>query len=635
MREDAKTSRFALAALLLFAGRAVATPVPAPLRLPVDPDAMREASHAGESSPRFFSPEALRHYVEGSLAAEAGDHAEAIQQLREALVFDEGAVHPRVRLGLEYVRSGQPESGERTLREAVAESPRDPEAREALGELLLQTDRPRQAVEELERAVELAPGRGDGWRALAQALLRIGDERRLEAALDGWARHVPGDLGWREYGEALVEHGDAQEAERYLRRALEFAPEDPGALAALGRLADLRHDDEAALRLYERSVRSDPDDGGVLIELGQHYLRRAARAADPAADRGRARACFDGVVAGASDEAPARAEVGLAYAQAHLFPEALAQLSAAVAAEPEAPRWRYYRGLVQLQSGAPRDAAQDLALVPFGDELWVDAQAKLGIALVRARRGAEAEARLRVALERMPGALPLTLGLATVLREEGKGRSSTSMLERALERSGPSPELVAALARSYEEAGRAADALSLLRAGLGVRPDDETLLFELGSALGREGRTAEALAVMRRVVGIDSGNAEALNYVGFTLAERGEDLPEAEGLVRRALDLEPDDGLIADSLGWVYFKEGRFELAVETLARADRAAPGEPVILGHLGDACAKAGDRARAAESYARALRALAPGSAPGLRAAIEQKLRELKERTASAGQR
>ncbi|MHB1843996.1 MAG: tetratricopeptide repeat protein [Deltaproteobacteria bacterium] len=611
---------------------------------PVDPEAIREVEEAEEAAPRFGSAEALHHYLGGALAAERGDHADAIAQLREALVFDEHALHARVRLALEYFHSGQTERAESALREAVAQRPSSAEAHAALGQILLESDRPLEAARELERAVALAPARPRGdWRALAQAWQRLGNEPRLEAALDGWAKHVPGELGWRDYGEALLDHGELQKAERYLTRALTFAPEDPAALAALGRLADLRDDDAAALSFYERSVRSDPDDGGVLVELGQHYLRRARLAPEPAADRALARACFDSVVASAQDEAPARAEVGLAYAQAHLFEEAFSELSAAVSAEPDAPRWRYYRGLVELELGAASGAAVDLGAIPFGDELWVDAQTKLGVALMRLNRHAEAETKLEADLDRMPDEPRLTLALALVREEAGKPQAAVRLLERAVERRGPAPDLVVALGGAYELVGRGSDALSTLRWALASKPNDSTLLFALGETLGRLGRQAEALEAMRRVVNVDPRNPEALNFIGFALAQRGERLPEAEKLVRRALELEPDSGLIADSLGWVYFKEGRFALAVETLDRAVRAAPNEPLILEHLGDACERNGDRARAAESYAKALRALGPtregassgvetSSEAGMRDSLAAKLHDLENRTASA---
>ncbi|HUB08475.1 MAG TPA: tetratricopeptide repeat protein, partial [Myxococcales bacterium] len=450
-----------------------------------------------------------------------------------------------------------------------------------------------------------------------------------------WARNVPRELGWREFGEAYLDRGDLDRAARFLNRGLTFVPEDPGTLAALGRLADLRHEDDLALSFYERSVRSDPGDVSALFELGRHHLRRAAQADDPAPERAAARGCFDSMIAGADEEAPARAEVGRAYAQENLLPEAVQQLDGAVAADPDNPRWRYYRGLVELQLGRARDAAADLAAVPPADDDFVDAQAKRGEALQRAGDHREAVAALLAALALRPTAEPLFVSLAEVYRAGGEGAAATALLERVLDEQGPGTDVVVALADAYATEGRRNQAIDLLRRTLRARPGDVELLFALGSELAHAGRTDDALAEMRRILALDPHNAAAMNFVGFELAERGQKLDEAERLVKDAMALEPSNGLFADSLGWVYFKEGRLRLAVATLRRACQEAPDEPVILEHLGDAYVREGEAREAAKAYGHALELTQAHPDADVRAALTAKLELLSGRTAAAGGR
>jgi Flp pilus assembly protein TadD len=102
---------------------------------------------------------------------------------------------------------------------------------------------------------------------------------------------------------------------------------------------------------------------------------------------------------------------------------------------------------------------------------------------------------------------------------------------------------------------------------------------------------------------LDPKNANALNYLGYTYAEMGIRLDEAEALVREALKYKPDDGYIIDSLGWVYFQRGDYETALVHLRRAAELAPEDPVILEHVGDAYRKLGDPARALIFYRRSL--------------------------------
>jgi Flp pilus assembly protein TadD len=108
---------------------------------------------------------------------------------------------------------------------------------------------------------------------------------------------------------------------------------------------------------------------------------------------------------------------------------------------------------------------------------------------------------------------------------------------------------------------------------------------------------------MRKVIELDETHAEALNYLGYTYAELGINLDEAEDLINRALSYKPDDGFILDSLGWVYYMKGRFEEAVTYLEKATGFVQDDPTILEHLGDAYMKIENEVKALEAYQKAL--------------------------------
>jgi tetratricopeptide (TPR) repeat protein len=622
---------------LLWAGAPLtASSEPAPgelktgFRPPVDRDAMREAMQASQPGEPLVSGNAYLHYLQGAIYADRGDHVAAINELRQALVYDDESIHARVRLAWEYWRLGKADDAERVGQEALRVDPRSAEAHFLLGTLYLQRDKVAAAARELERATTADPTRSEAYRLLVQALLALGEEKRAEKALDSWASRAPGEpLGWREYGELHLSHGDLARAERYLRRALAFVPEDPEALAALGRIAEKRRDGDAALAYYERSLRSDPEEGSVLFALGRLHLRRAAGRGDPSAEVASAKACFNSLVAVAAEEAPARAEVALAYLQAHMEADAYAQLDDAVGADPDNTRWRYYRAMVELQLRRYSQACDDFTSIPVGDENYVDSQAKLGLALYKQRRIQAAILSLRVALVNAPNSPDLKVMLAEVERAAGNASEAVAILEPGT-KAGGSPELVEALADAYEGAGRLGDAIALLQHALQLRPREVRLRFMLGAKLSRQGDFEAAVGTMKELLRADPRNAEALNFIGYEYAERGIRLPEAERLVAQALALQPDNGLIADSLGWVYFKEGKLKLAIETLKRAARSAPEEPVILEHLGDVQADAGDPVLAAQSYARALKLLEQNPDQSVQLSVERKLQGLRERTA-----
>lgn len=83
-----------------------------------------------------------------------------------------------------------------------------------------------------------------------------------------------------------------------------------------------------------------------------------------------------------------------------------------------------------------------------------------------------------------------------------------------------------------------------------------------------------------------------LNYLGYSWADQGINLDEAFKMLRRAVELQPEDGYIVDSLGWAHYKLGHYDEAVKLLERAIELKPGDPVINDHLGDAYWRVGRR-------------------------------------------
>jgi tetratricopeptide (TPR) repeat protein len=108
---------------------------------------------------------------------------------------------------------------------------------------------------------------------------------------------------------------------------------------------------------------------------------------------------------------------------------------------------------------------------------------------------------------------------------------------------------------------------------------------------------------MERAIALNPQNAAALNYLDYTYAEMGVRLDEAESLVRRALDIEPDDGFYVDSLGWVYYQRGDYRQALEHLERAVELAGEDATVIEHLGDVYDRLGQSREALRVYRDAL--------------------------------
>ena len=127
--------------------------------------------------------------------------------------------------------------------------------------------------------------------------------------------------------------------------------------------------------------------------------------------------------------------------------------------------------------------------------------------------------------------------------------------------------------------------------------DDPRTRFYLALTLDDLKRDTEAMEQLRKVISQNPENHEALNYLGYTLVERNERLEEAEKLIKEAVRLEPENGAYLDSLGWLYFKQGKLSFARYYLLKAARLEP-DPEIYGHLSELYRRLGD-AKKAEHY------------------------------------
>lgn len=114
--------------------------------------------------------------------------------------------------------------------------------------------------------------------------------------------------------------------------------------------------------------------------------------------------------------------------------------------------------------------------------------------------------------------------------------------------------------------------------------------FDLAAAYERAGHIDSSVAAFEKIIAQEPDHHPALNYLAYMWAERGENLDRALEYVTRALKHEPDNGAYIDTLGWVYYQQGRFEDAYREHLKAAEIEPDEPVILEHLGDVLMKLG---------------------------------------------
>jgi tetratricopeptide (TPR) repeat protein len=249
-------------------------------------------------------------------------------------------------------------------------------------------------------------------------------------------------------------------------------------------------------------------------------------------------------------------------------------------------------------------------LLPLGDENARSGYQEIIDTYREAKEWPQATAAAKEAVQKMPEDRDLRMVLDAQLADTGEVDSALSDV-RSMLKGGPEDReiylrigIIEARAKRWKEAE---DALAKAEQ-LSTKPDDKAnVWFLMGDTYQRQKMFDQAEDEFRKVLSAtspaDPQSAATLNYLGYMNADRGVKLDESLNLIKQALTFDPNNGAYLDSLGWVYFKLGKFDLAEENLNKAAVHMGSDPTVQEHLGDLYQKTGRLKMAAVHWERAV--------------------------------
>jgi len=394
----------------------------------------------------------------------------------------------------------------------------------------------------------------------------------LEAAVAG----LGGPLAGRAYG-ALLERVDADKARQYYAI---LALED-GAAGHAARLA------------------------GKRLAAGKPSLEfMSATAAE-----GAAAAVYSFAVAMIQDAASEREraiEAGFRVGEPRFnFPLVWARL--AVYLDPSLDEARHLVGFILSLYGDHAGAAAALSPIPPSSPYFAQSRLDMATGLIAAKKMREAERLLKAAIRQDADSRELKAALATLHADQRNHEAAVAEFDKVI------------------------DSL-----GAETPPGAWRYFVARAASLIELDRWPEAERDLKRAVNLAPGEPTALNYLGYSWAERGLHLDEAFTLLETAIEKAPHSGAIVDSLGWAQYQLGRYEEAVLNLEKAAAMEPSDPTITDHLGDAYWRLGRRLEARYQWERALqleptpvqnRAIQSKLAGGLKDEPEQRAADRRE--------
>ncbi|MBI4055188.1 MAG: tetratricopeptide repeat protein [Elusimicrobia bacterium] len=178
----------------------------------------------------------------------------------------------------------------------------------------------------------------------------------------------------------------------------------------------------------------------------------------------------------------------------------------------------------------------------------------------------------------------LHLRLSYYQTQQGKIEEAVGTLKEARRLWPQDAEIAYFLSLGYEDLGRYDPAIQILEEVLQARPEEKLLRFQLGALYEKAGDVPKMEKHFRTYLSRYPEDASALNYLGYSLVDRDMKLQQAQELLQKALKIDPDNGAYLDSWGWLLFKKGEPQKALEPLERALKKVPQDPVISEHLGE---------------------------------------------------
>jgi tetratricopeptide (TPR) repeat protein len=272
-------------------------------------------------------------------------------------------------------------------------------------------------------------------------------------------------------------------------------------------------------------------------------------------------------------------------------------------------------------------------MLPLGDENARSGYQEIIDTYREAKQWPQATAVAKEAVQKMPNDRDLRMVLDAQLADTGEFDKSVADIRTMLKGGPEDREVYLRLGIIFTRAKRWDDALQALAKAeqLSTKSDDKAYVsFLRGDLYQRQKMFDQAETEFKKVLAVtapsDPQSAATLNYLGYMNADRGVKLDESLNFVKQALSLDPNNGAYLDSLGWVYFKLGKYDLAEENLTKAEAHMGTDPTVQEHLGDLYQKTGRLKLAAAHWDRAVqewtKTVAPEQDGEAFAKVQQKL-------------
>jgi tetratricopeptide (TPR) repeat protein len=617
-----------------------------------------EAPHKGDRAAAYYHYTLAHMYEEQITVYGRSELAnKAMEEYRLAIDADPSSEFLTSGLAELYVKTGRIRDAVIQAQDIIKRDPNNLEAHKLLGRIYLRSlgDSPgsgngsdnvlKLAIDQYEQIVKIEPKNVDDHLLLGRLYRLNNDLQKAENELKTAVNLDPdSEEAVTTLALLYTDEGDTAHALQVLS-AVPDAGRSAKLYAALGATYEQRKDYKSAIDAFKRAIQLDRDNLDSIRGLAENLLNDGQ--IDAALDQYK-------VIADANPEdAQTYLRISEIYRRQGKYDDALESLKKAEAMVPDALEVPYNIAVVYQAQGRYDEAEkilQDLLkktekaensysqadrnnrgifierlgmvyrdqenyqaavdtfrkMIPLGDENARTAYQDVIDTYREAKQWPEATAAAKEAAQKMPNDRELRMVLDAQLADTGDPDKPLADVRSLLKGTPEDREVYLRLAIMDTRLKRFSDAEQALNKAeqLSTKAEDKEYVYFLrGSTLEREKKYDQAEAEFKKILSVNPQNAATLNYLGYMNADRGVELEESLNYIKQAVSMEPTNGAYLDSLGWAYFKLGKYDLAEETLNKAALHMASDPTVQDHLGDLYQKTGRLKLAAAHWDRAV--------------------------------
>ncbi len=499
--------------------------------------------------PTYMRTQADYYFSTGESLSLEGQHQKAVEAFKMVLLYDAKSAQVHLRLAAEYVKLGMISEALEHAEISVKKDPKLADGHLLLGGLYSTLKVYEKAIAHYEEVLKL-----DSTNT--EAPMYIGavyaEQKQYDKAIKYFEalaknpNYVTPYLAWYYVGRIRSEQiGKAfiRASEAAFLKALKFKPDHLETVLALGSLYKKSDREAKAIDLYKTFEREHGNQPRLAELLSQAYLEQENY--DLAYEQ------LEILESISDDSLNAKVKMALVLIEQKKFEKAVAKLKEVLRQVPESDKIRFYLAAIYEEIHKTSDAIEQFSRIPSESQYF-------GESMVHA---------------------------AYLLKQNKKVDDAIDLIKKGLEKRKDISQFYAIYASLLDEKSEFKKAAEILAEGTAKFPENVQLRFFAGTIQDRLGNKKQVIENMKKVIEMDPNHVQGLNYLAFTYADANNNLEEAEKLVRRALEIEPNDGYILDTIGWILFKRGQFADSIKMLEAAYKNQPNESIIAEHLGDA--------------------------------------------------